>query len=157
MATNSVNTSHIESAAPSNNHDVAHSSSASLMPSSSLTPPNPGIDDSELSFNSEVDPPVVSRPNQYSDATAPPAIATEEVRTSDDDDGGILRAELVWRLRKKSCSHRNFVAKLVQVLFDKDTRKKSNMAGKWEEEEIKPHTDTVYQIAFLPAFSFRRT
>jgi len=112
----SVNTSHIESAAPSNNRDVAHSSSASLMPSSSLTPPNPDIDDSESSFNSEVDPPVVSTPNRYSEATAPPAIATEEVRTSDDDeDGGILRVELVWRLRKKSYFRRNFAVKLVYM------------------------------------------
>ena len=59
IVTNSVNTSHIESATPSNNRDVPHSSSASLMPSSSLTPPNPCINDSESSFNSEVNPPDV--------------------------------------------------------------------------------------------------
>ena len=55
-----------------------------------------------------------------------------------DDDGGILRAGLVRKLRKNSCSRRNFAAKLVEVLFDKDTRKRSNVAGKWGKRKLNP-------------------
>jgi len=35
-------------------------------------------------------------------------------------DNGILRAELISKQRKNSCSCRNFAAKLVEVLFDKE-------------------------------------
>jgi len=107
------------------------------------------MDDSELSFNSEVDQPVVSTPNRYSEATAPPAVTIEEVRTSDDD-RGILRAELVRRLRKKSCSRRNFAAKLVEVLFDKDIRKTSNVAGKWGKRKLNP-----ILIQYIKSLSFQ--
>ena len=75
--------------------------------------------------------------HSYEATTPPPISTTEEVGTSDDD-GGILRAGLVRKLRKNSCSRRNFAAKLVEVLFDKDTRKRSNVAGKWGKRKLNP-------------------
>jgi len=49
-------------------------------------------------------------------------------------DNGILRAELIRKLCKNSCS----CCKLVEVLFDKDTRKRSNVAGKMEKMKLNP-------------------
>jgi len=67
-----------------------------------------------------------------------PSISTaEEVGTSDYD-GGILRAGLVRKLRNNICSCRNFVVKLVEVLFDKYTRKRSNVAGKLGKRKLNP-------------------
>ena len=73
----------------------------------------------------------MSTPTQYNETTAPPSFVTmEEVSTSEMEKGAILRAELVRKLWKNSYSHQNFSARLVEVLFDKDTRKRSNIAGR---------------------------
>ena len=54
------------------------------------------------------------------------------------ENGGILKAELVRKLRKNSYSHRKLSARLVEVLFDKDTRKRSNVAGKMGKMRLNP-------------------
>ena len=41
-----------------------------------------------------------------------------------------MRDELIKQLRIKSCSRGNFAAKLVEVTFDKGTRRRSNVARK---------------------------
>jgi len=85
-----------------------------------------------------------------SETNAPVSIATiEEVRTSETENEGILRAELVRKLRRKSCSRRNFSAKLNEVLFDKDTRKRSNVAGKMGKLRLNPILmDYIKSLAF---------
>ena len=78
-----------------------------------------------------------NHPAATSEVPIPPVVSTEEV-TSDADNGGLLRADLVRKLRKGSCSRRNFSAKLVEVLFDKETRKRSNVAGKLGKMKLNP-------------------
>ena len=43
---------------------------------------------------------------------------------------GLLRPELIRQLSIKSCSRKKFAAKLIEVTFDKETRSRSNVAGK---------------------------
>lgn len=64
----------------------------------------------------------------------------EEVATSSENQarGGLLRPDLIMKLRSKSCSRRNFAAKLVEVLFDKETRSRSNVAGKLGKLKLNP-------------------
>ena len=78
-----------------------------------------------------------NHPAATSEVPIPPVVSTEEV-TSDADNGGLLRADLVRKLRKNSCSRRNFSAKLVEVLFDKETRRRSNVAGKLGKMKLNP-------------------
>jgi len=85
----------------------------------------------ELSDDVSIGQSVMSTPSQYNETAAPPSFATmEEVSTSEMEKGEILRVELVRKLWKNSCSCQNFSARLVEVLFDKDTRKRSNVVGK---------------------------
>ena len=100
------------------------------------------------SYESNMDQSIATTPT--SETNAPVSIATiEEVRTSETENEGILRAELVRKLRRKSCSRRNFSAKLNEVLFDKDTRKRSNVAGKMGKLRLNPILmDYIKSLAF---------
>ena len=52
-------------------------------------------------------------------------------------------------IRKKSCSRKNFSARLVRELFDEDTRKKSNVAGKFGKMKLNPVLmDYVKSLSF---------
>ena len=51
---------------------------------------------------------------------------------------GIIDPGRVLYLRRKSCSRRNFSAKLNQEVFDIETRKKSNIAGKLGKMKLNP-------------------
>ena len=51
---------------------------------------------------------------------------------------GIIDPGRVLYLRQKSCSRRNFSAKLNQEVFDVETRKKSNVAGKLGKMKLNP-------------------
>jgi len=97
-----------------------------------------------------MDQSVMSTPTQYNETTAPPSFVTmEEVSTSEMEKGAILRAELVRKLWKNSYSHQNFSARLVEVLFDKDTRKRSNVAGKMGKMRLNQILmDYVKSLAF---------
>jgi len=74
----------------------------------------------------------------------------QEVRTSETESEGILRAELVRKIRKNSCSCRNFSAKLNVLLFDKDTRKRSNVAGKMGKLKLNPTTSNLWLFNIFP-------
>ena len=77
--------------------------------------------------------------NSIGGTNAPPSIATiQEVRTMENENEGILRDELVRKLRKNSYSCWKFSAKLNEMLFDKDTRKRSNVAGKVGKMKLNP-------------------
>ena len=49
-----------------------------------------------------------------------------------------MSAKLIKKLRVKSCSHQNFAAKLVAVMFDEQTRKRSNVGGKLGKMKLNP-------------------
>ena len=51
---------------------------------------------------------------------------------------GILDAKKIKAVRSASCSRRNFSTKLVDELFDEDTRKRSNVAGKLGKLKLNP-------------------
>ena len=52
-------------------------------------------------------------------------------------------------LRQKSCSRRNFCAKLNQEIFDEQTRKRSNVAGKLGKLKLNPVlVDYIKSLAF---------
>jgi len=132
---------------PSTSLGVIPSTNTSESVLSSVTDHGPPFNFSlEQSFDSTYDESFnhgqfnTSTPN-YPAATSqvpiPPVVSTEEV-TSEADNGGLLRADLVRKLRKSSCSRRNFSAKLVEVLFDKETRKRSNVAGKLGKMKLNP-------------------
>ena len=72
----------------------------------------------------------------------------EEVATS--SSGGLLSPQLVKKLRVSSCSCRNFSAKLVAVMFDEQTRKCSNVAGKLGKMKLNP-----ILIAHIRALAFQ--
>ena len=64
---------------------------------------------------------------------------------------------MFWRVRtsqnnvykKKSCSRKKFSARLVHKLFDEDTRKKSNIAGKFGKMKLNPILiDYVKSLSF---------
>ena len=49
-----------------------------------------------------------------------------------------MRPELITRLRIKSCSRKNFAVKLNEVTFDKESRSRSNVAGKFGKLKLNP-------------------
>lgn len=52
-------------------------------------------------------------------------------------------------MRQKSCSRRNFCAKLNQEIFDEQTRKRSNVAGKLGKLKLNPVLiDYIRSLAF---------
>ena len=51
---------------------------------------------------------------------------------------GILDTEKIKAVRSASCSRRNFSAKLVAEIFDKDTRQRSNVAGRLGKLKLNP-------------------
>jgi len=96
-----------------------------------------------------MDQSIAITPNNSEMNAPPPIVTTQEVRTSETESKGILRAELVRKIHKNSCSHQNFSAKLNVVLFDKDTRKRSNVAGKIGKLKLKPILiDYIKSLAF---------
>lgn len=97
------------------------------------------------SFTSPVvEPSLASTPNRQSPSSAfalqpPPVVNVEEVATSSSESsGGLLSAELIKKLCVKSCSRQNFAAKLVAVMFDEQTRKRSNVGGKLGKIKLNP-------------------
>ena len=119
--------------------------SSSLELSSDSIPPTLELSyDAEMSYTSSpqsVEPSFASTPIQQSipPAVVPPVAIVEEVASSSENiaSGGLLRPELIRRIRRKSCSRKNFAAKLVEVTFDKDTRSRSNVAGKLGKLKLK--------------------
>ena len=101
--------------------------------------------DAEMSFMSSprsVESSFASTPTQQSipPAVVPPVAIVEEVASSSENiaSGGLLRPELIRRIRSKSCSRKNFAAKLIEVTFDKETRSRSNVAGKLGKLKLNP-------------------
>ena len=82
------------------------------------------------------------------DLTSP--IHFEEVQSSGSAaSGGILDDSDVQRIKRKSCSRKNFSSRLVRELFDDDTRRKSNVAGKLGKLKLNPVLiDYVKSLSF---------
>ena len=97
-----------------------------------------------MSFTSSpqsVEPSFASTPIQQPvPPVVPPVAIVEEVASSSENmaSGGLLRPELIRRLRIKSCSRKNFAAKLVEATFDRETRSRSNVAGKMGKLKLNP-------------------
>ena len=118
--------------------------------SSSLDPSNdfilPGLElsyDADMSLSSSPrsdEPSFASTPIQLSmpPAVVPPVAIIEEMSSENMASGRLLRPELIRYLCKKSCSRKNFAAKLVEITFDKDTRSRSNVAGKMGKLKLNP-------------------
>ena len=131
---------------PDSMESVDMSLSSSLELSSDSIPPTLELSyDAEMSYTSSpqsVEPSFASTPIQQSipPAVVPPVAIVEEVASSSENiaSGGLLRPELIRRIRRKSCSRKNFAAKLVEVTFDKDTRSRSNVAGKLGKLKLNP-------------------
>ena len=110
--------------------------------SSSLELLSYDADTSLTSSPISVEPSFASTPIQQSipPAVVPPVATVEEITSSSENvaSGGLLRPELITRLRIKSCSRKIFVAKLNEVTFDKETRSRSNVAGKFGKLKLNP-------------------
>ena len=104
-----------------------HLSSSLELSSDSIQPSFELSYDADMSFTSSpqsVEPSFASTPIQQSvPPVVPPVAIFEEVASSSENmaSGGLLRPELIRRLRIKSCSRKNFAAKLVEATFDRET------------------------------------
>ena len=67
-------------------------------------------------------------------STTPPPSSLPTAQSS----SGLLDVEKIKAARSASCSRRNFFAKIVAELFDEDTRKRSNVAGKFGKLKLNP-------------------
>ena len=128
---------------PDSMESVDMSLSSSLELSSDSIPPSLELSyDAEMSFTSSprsVEPSFASIPIQQSipPAVVPSDAIVEEVALPSENiaSGGQLRPELIRQIHSKSCS---IAAKLVEVTFDKETRSRSNMAGKLGKLKLNP-------------------
>lgn len=62
-----------------------------------------------------------------------------------------MRPQLIRQLHIKSCFRKNFAAKLVEVTYDKETRSRSNVAGKLGKVKLNPIL-RQHQIFSIPHF-----
>ena len=67
-------------------------------------------------------------------STTPPHSSLPTAQSS----SGLLDVENIKAACSASCSRRNFSAKIVAELFDEDTRKRSNVAGKFGKLKLNP-------------------
>lgn len=76
--------------------------------------------------------------------------STESITPSTDENvDGFLTPTYLSALMKKCCSRKNFAAKLVCKLFNEDTRKTSNVAGKLGKARLNPVViDYVKSLTF---------
>ena len=79
-----------------------------------------------------------------SSVTIQPRVRFETVTTNPEDSGvavsssGILEPARIRFIQRNSCSRRNFAVNLVRNIFDEDTRKLSNVAGKLGKLKMNP-------------------
>ena len=73
-----------------------------------------------------------------------PSVRFETVTTNSEDSGvavcsgGMLEPARIRFIQRNSCSRRNFAVNLVRNIFDEDTRKLSNVAGKLGKLKMNP-------------------
>ena len=71
--------------------------------------------------------------------TTEPCYHFETVRTSNlVNSSGMLEPAKLQSLLKRSCSRRNFAVNMVREMFDEDTMKRSNVAGKLGKLKMNP-------------------
>jgi len=111
--------------------------------SSSTTTPAPSTC-TITSVNSSTTPVTSSTATLVDTATTPANILAspvhfEEVQPSSNAaSAGILDDDDIQWIKRKSCSRKNFASRLVHELFDEETRKKSNVAGKLGKLKLNP-------------------
>ena len=83
------------------------------------------------------------------DINLPSPIDFEEVQSSIVVSSGILENSDIQRIKRISCSRKNFASRLVRELFDETTRRKSNVKGKLGKLQLNPVLiDYVKSITF---------
>ena len=135
LANNTVDDSVVSDANTSGDDSIVSDANTSGI----STDANNTADDSIVS---DADTSGVSTPanNCTNDSTVSGANTSTPIRSNfgTASISGIIDPGRVLYLRRRSCSRRNFSAKLNQEVFDVETRKKSNVAGKLGKMKLNP-------------------
>ena len=121
-------------------------STTDLSMNETINPPSTGLTSTTDHFmNATITPPAASSTPQIDvlrditfDTNLPSPIDFEEVPSSIALSSGILENGDIQRIKRISCSRKNFASRLVRELFDEPTRRKSNVKGKLGKLQLNP-------------------